>query len=56
MDLADLVLTNVNNLDTRFALNEVLRNYPDGIAKTSHIARLMKTGSLVHSGSAVLQK
>lgn len=53
--LADKVLENVNNLDTRFALNEVLDKYPDGIDKTKHIARLMKSGSKVHASSADLE-
>lgn len=54
--LADKVLENVNNLDTRFALNEVLAKYPDGIDKTKHIARLMKSGSKVHASSADLER
>lgn len=56
LELADKVLTNVNNLDTRFALNEVLQKYPDSVAKTSHIARLMKTGSQVHAATSSLQQ
>ena len=55
IDLADQIIENIDNLDPKTALNEVLAKYPDGNAKGSRIDLLLSTGVIQHEDRKLVE-
>lgn len=55
IDLADQIIENIDNLDPKTALTEVLAKYPDGNAKGSRIDLLLSTGVIQHEDRKLVE-
>ena len=55
VELADRVIENLDNLEPRAALIDVLLKYPDGDAKGDKIAALLSTGALKYEDRRILE-
>ena len=55
LELADQILSNVDNIDPKAALNEVLSKYPDGAAKGERIAALLSAGAVKYEDRSLVE-
>ena len=56
IELADQVISNVNNIDPKIALDEVLSKYPDSNVKGERIATLLSTGAIKYEDRRLIEK
>lgn len=55
IDLADQIISNVNNIDVKAVLCEVLSNYPDEKLKGDHISALLATHVLKYEDRKIIE-